>query len=104
MLSDAPLDDPPSLPTRRSSDLTNDNASISGTATGAVVEAGGVNNGTPGTPTATGTLSVSDVDTGENVFQTPAIARAHVCTPVTAPNRTRSAATYTLDNSRTVTQ
>ena len=31
----------------------NDAAVITGTATGTVIEAGGVNNGTPGTPTAT---------------------------------------------------
>ncbi|WP_315831151.1 VCBS domain-containing protein [Bradyrhizobium prioriisuperbiae] len=41
----------------------NDTASISGTATGAVKE--------DGTLTASGTLTVSDVDTGENHFQTP---------------------------------
>ena len=35
---------------------------ISGDTTGAVVEAGGVANGTPGTPTATGDLNFTDVD------------------------------------------
>ena len=40
----------------------NDAAVISGTATGTVVEAGGVANGTPGTPTATGNLDSTDVD------------------------------------------
>ena len=35
----------------------NDAAVITGTSTGAVVEAGGVANGTPGTPTATGDLT-----------------------------------------------
>ena len=43
---------------------TNDTASISGTATGAVTEDAAVN-------TASGTLTVTDVDTGEAVFQTP---------------------------------
>nr|WP_128923034.1 VCBS domain-containing protein [Bradyrhizobium guangxiense] len=43
---------------------TNDGASISGTAAGAVKE--------DGTLTANGTLAVSDVDSGENHFQTPA--------------------------------
>jgi T1SS-143 domain-containing protein len=42
----------------------NDAASITGTATGTVKE--------DGTLTAGGTLAVSDVDTGENQFQTPA--------------------------------
>ena len=41
---------------------TNDAAVISGTASGNVTEAGGVNNGTPGTPIATGDLNATDVD------------------------------------------
>src|SRR5215216_3540488 len=48
----------------------NDAASISGTDTGSVVEAGGVNNGISGTPTAGGTLTVSDIDTGGTHFHT----------------------------------
>ncbi len=46
-------------------------ATISGTATGSVVEAGGVSNSIPGTPLASGTLTVSDPDPGQNVFQAP---------------------------------
>ena len=41
---------------------TNDAAVISGTAAGSVVEAGGVANGTPGTPIAAGDLNATDVD------------------------------------------
>src|SRR5205814_7111173 len=41
---------------------TNDAAIISGTSTGSVVEAGGVANATPGTPTATGTSTDVDYD------------------------------------------
>ena len=41
---------------------TNDAAVITGPVTGAVVEAGGVTNGTLGTPTASGNLSSTDVD------------------------------------------
>ena len=41
---------------------TNDAAVITGDITGSVVEAGGVANGTPGTPTATGDLNFTDVD------------------------------------------
>ena len=37
-------------------------AVISGTVSGTVVEAGGVANATPGTPTATGDLNSTDVD------------------------------------------
>ena len=44
---------------------TNDAAVITGTTTGSVTEAGGVLNGTPGTPTATGNLDHTDVDTGD---------------------------------------
>ena len=40
----------------------NDAAVITGTVTGTVAEAGGVNNSTPGTPTATGDLNATDVD------------------------------------------
>ena len=40
----------------------NDAAVITGTAAGAVTEAGGVGSGIPGTPTATGNLTSTDVD------------------------------------------
>ena len=40
----------------------NDAAVISGVASGSVIEAGGIDNGTPGTPTATGDLNSTDVD------------------------------------------
>ena len=40
----------------------NDTAVISGDTTGTVVEAGGVVNGTPGIPTATGDLDAAEVD------------------------------------------
>ena len=51
----------------------NDAATISGPATGTVVEAGGFDNGTPGTPTASGNLTVQDVDNGQAAFQMPAV-------------------------------
>src|SRR4029079_17642384 len=41
---------------------TDDAAVISGDFTGTVLEAGGVNNGAPGIPTATGDLDAGDVD------------------------------------------
>ena len=47
---------------------SNDAAVISGTKAGSVIEAGGVTNATPGTPTATGTLTDSDVDNPPNSF------------------------------------
>src|SRR6185369_4261220 len=51
---------------------SNDNATIGGTTTASVTEAGGINNGTAGTPNASGTLTISDVDAGQAVFATPA--------------------------------
>jgi VCBS repeat-containing protein len=48
---------------------SNDAAVITGTSTGAVVEAGGVGNATPGTPTFTGDLLSTDVDNANDAFQ-----------------------------------
>lgn len=56
---------------------TNDAAIISGTSTGAVVEAGGVANGTAGTPTATGTLTDTDVDNAANTFTASSGTTSH---------------------------
>ena len=47
---------------------TNDAAVIVGAITGAVIEAGGVSNGVPGTRTATGTLTSTDIDGTANLF------------------------------------
>ena len=47
---------------------TNDAAIISGTTTGSAIEAGGVANGALGAPTATGTLTATDVDNPPNTF------------------------------------
>ena len=77
---------------------TNDAAIISGIRAGAVSEAGGVANATLGTPTASGTLTDTDVDNPPNTF-----------TAVTSPTAsaggygtfTMTAAgvwTYTLNN------
>src|SRR5207248_8679073 len=44
----------------------NDAAIISGTAAGSVIEAGGIANAAPGAPTATGTLTDTDVDNPPN--------------------------------------
>ncbi|MBR0784175.1 VCBS domain-containing protein [Bradyrhizobium iriomotense] len=83
---------------------SNDGAVISGTAAGSVIEAGGVANGTPGTPTATGTLTDLDPDNAANTF-----------TPVTTPKTSAGGFgtftmtalgtwTYTLDNSNGTVQ
>ena len=47
----------------------NDTPTITGDTTGNVVEAGGVNNGTPGTPTATGNLDADDVDNPDDTWR-----------------------------------
>ncbi|WP_189417194.1 VCBS domain-containing protein [Mesorhizobium sp. M1C.F.Ca.ET.193.01.1.1] len=53
---------------------TNDGATVTAAAgaDNSVVEAGGVANGTPGDPNASGQLNISDADAGQNHFQTPA--------------------------------
>src|SRR5207248_4674851 len=81
---------------------SNDNATIAGTATGSVTEAGGVNNGTAGTPSTSGTLTLSDVDAGQAAFQTPASLTGTYGTFTF--NASTGAWTYTLDNTRAATQ
>ncbi|MDE5447199.1 hypothetical protein GWG65_39025 [Bradyrhizobium sp. CSA207] len=83
---------------------SNDGAVISGTASGSVIEAGGVANGTPGMPTATGTLTDVDPDNSSNTF-TP------ISTPKTSAGGfgtfTMTALgtwAYTLDNSNGTVQ
>ena len=80
----------------------NDAPVITGTASGNVTEAGGLNNGTPGTPTATGDLNSTDVDNPSDAW-----------TAVSAPTASGygsyalSAAgvwTYTLDNNNATVQ
>ena len=72
-----------------------DNATISGTATGAVTE-------DASTTTATGTLTVTDVDSGDNVLQTPASLTGTYGS--FALNTSTGVWTYTLDNTKTTTQ
>jgi len=64
---------------------SNDAAVISGTSTGSVVEASGHGNDIPGTPTAAGTLTVSDVDNAANSFQ--AVSSPRPAPVATAPTR-----------------
>ncbi|CAM5222146.1 hypothetical protein CDEF62S_01047 [Castellaniella defragrans] len=81
---------------------SNDAASISGTATGATTEDGGILNAAKGQATAGGQLQVADVDAGENHFQTPAsLAGAYgsfTFDPLTG------VWSYQLDNSSAATQ
>jgi len=81
---------------------SNDNATISVSASEdtAVVEAGGVANATLGDPSASGTLTVHDVDSGENHFQTPASLAgtygSYTFNPTTGGGATRSARAWPI--------
>ena len=68
----------------------NDAAVISGATSGSVTEAGGVDNGTPGTPTATGDLNSTDVDNPNDVWTAVG----------TATLSANGFGTYTLDSRR----
>ena len=81
---------------------TNDAAVISGETTGAVVEAGGVANGTPGTPTDTGDLNFTDVDNPNDAWEEVSFPTAS-----TYGTFTLTAAglwTYTLDDTNAAVQ
>src|SRR5258706_489924 len=83
---------------------TNDAAVISGTSTGSVVEAGGVANGTPGTPTATGTLTDTDVDNAPNTFMAAAAGSTTDHGYGTYQMTAAGVWTYTLNNSNPTVQ
>ena len=68
----------------------------------AVTEAGGVANGNPGDPSASGKLTISDADLGESSFQAPSSLSGTYGTFTF--NAATGAWTYTLDNSRAATQ
>src|SRR5205823_3748182 len=74
----------------------NDAAVIAGTSTGTVVEAGGVANAAGGTPTASGTLTDTDVDNAANSFTVAGAASAQGYGSFTID--AGGAWTYTLDN------
>ena len=81
---------------------TNDAAVISGDTTGTVVEAGGVANGTPGTPTDTGDLNFTDVDNPNDAWEVVSFPTAS-----TYGTFTLDAAglwTYTLDDNNAAVQ
>ena len=82
----------------------NDAAVISGVANGAVVEAGGVANGTPGTPTATGDLNASDVDNPNDAWTAVSSPAASVNGYGTYTLTAAGVWTYTLNNSNAAVQ
>src|SRR2546427_532817 len=82
----------------------NDAAVNSGTSSGSVTEAGGVANGTPGIPTASGTLTDTDVD---NAVFSNATAAAETYTPsyTTLFQSTAGGVwTYTVNNNNATVQ
>ena len=83
---------------------TNDAAVISGAATGTVIEAGGVANGTPGTPTATGDLNSTDVDNPNDAWTAVGSPAASANGYGTYTLTATGVWTYTLDNSNAAVQ
>ncbi len=82
----------------------NDAAVLTGTATGTVVEAGGVSNGTPGTPTATGDLNSTDVDNPADAWDTISPSLRGDSGYGTYALSATGVWTYTLDNSNATVQ
>src|SRR4029079_18889581 len=80
----------------------NDAAVVSGATTGSVVDAGGVPNGTPGTPAATGNLNSTDVDDPNDLWtavNSPTVSGFGTYTLTEA-----GLWTYTLDNTNAAVQ
>jgi VCBS repeat-containing protein len=77
---------------------------ITGTSTGAVIEAGGVANAVPGTPTATGDLLATDVDNTLDQFQAVAAGAATINGYGTYELSADGVWTYTLDNALAAVQ
>ena len=69
-----------------------------------MIEAGGVNNGTPGTPIATGNLNATDVDNPPDVWNAVGSPTAGVNGYGTFMLNGAGAWTYTLDNSNAAVQ
>ncbi|WGR69832.1 MULTISPECIES: VCBS domain-containing protein [unclassified Bradyrhizobium] len=82
----------------------NDAAIISGNAGGAVAEAGGAANAAPGTPTATGTLTDTDVDNPANTFTAVSSPTKSTGGYGTFTMTTAGAWTYSVDNTNHAVQ
>src|SRR5882672_3911769 len=83
---------------------TNDAAIISGITTGSAIEAGGAANATPGPPTATGTLTDTDVDNTPNTFTPVGSPKASAGGYGTFTMTAAGVWTYTLDNANCAVQ
>ena len=79
---------------------TNDDAVISGSTTGTVQEAGGLNNADAGIPTVTGTLTAADVDNTPNSWIAQTVNDDYGTFTLTEAG----VWTYMIDNSRPATQ
>ncbi len=104
-----PLPPPPPQPPLPTPPLqsipgTNHPAVITGPITGTVIEAGGVNNGTPGTPTAAGDLHASDVDNPNDAWAAVGAATASASGYGTYTLTATGVWTYTLDNANATVQ
>ncbi|MDF0497754.1 VCBS domain-containing protein [Bradyrhizobium yuanmingense] len=82
----------------------NDAAIISGTTTGSTIEAGGIANGTPGMPVATGTLTDTDVDDPPNTFTAVSTPTASAGGYGTFTMTASGVWTYTLDDASPAVQ
>ena len=82
----------------------NDAATITGDTAGDVIEAGGVANGTPGTPIATGNLNATDVDNPPDAWNAVGSATASVNGFGTFRLTAAGTWIYVLDNSNTAVQ
>ncbi|PQA83473.1 hypothetical protein C5F52_08475 [Limnohabitans sp. TS-CS-82] len=82
----------------------NDAAVIAGATTGAVTEAGGVANAIAGTPTASGTLTSTDVDGVANAFTAVTAGSASTSGYGTYAMTAGGAWTYTLNNTHLTVQ
>ena len=82
----------------------NDAAVISGATSGSVTEAGGVANGTPGTPTATGDLNSTDVDNPSDAWTAVGTATASANGYGSYTLTAAGVWTYTLNNSNATVQ
>ncbi|HJE24710.1 MAG TPA: VCBS domain-containing protein [Methylorubrum populi] len=78
----------------------NDPAVISGPVTGAVTEKGGVDNATPGTATAEGTLTATDVDSSSSFTEQTNAATTYGTFSITSAG----VWTYTLDDTKASVQ
>ena len=85
-------------------DGANDAAAISGATSGSVTEAGGLANGTPGVPTATGDLNSTDVDNTTDTWQTVSTSLRGISGFGTYTLTASGLWTYTLDNNNPAVQ